>query len=287
MRLGYNTNGFAHHRLNDALEILAETGYRAVALTPDVHHLPPFESTPAQLAELRRRLERLELAPVVETGARFVLDPRRKHRPNLLEAEAEGRQRRLDLLVRCARIASEIGARQISIWSGTLPEGVKEADGWRRLEEGVARLCEEAATLGVGVAIEPEPGMLLESLAGWKRLKSLVDSPVLGLTLDVGHVPCTESIAPAEAIRSYAAALRNVHLDDMRGRIHDHLQIGEGDLDFAAILSALREVAYEGVASVELSRHSHAAPVAAREARERLEAGSWKLEAGIPPAAGR
>ena len=39
---GYNTNGFAHHRLEDAIEVLAETGYKSVALTLDHHSLNPF-----------------------------------------------------------------------------------------------------------------------------------------------------------------------------------------------------------------------------------------------------
>ena len=45
MRLGYNTNGFAHHRLGDALTILAEIGYRSVALTLEHDQLDPPDRT--------------------------------------------------------------------------------------------------------------------------------------------------------------------------------------------------------------------------------------------------
>lgn len=34
MILGYNTNGFAHHRLADAVEVIAELSYGGVAVTP-------------------------------------------------------------------------------------------------------------------------------------------------------------------------------------------------------------------------------------------------------------
>ena len=35
MKLGYNTNGLAHHRLVDAIELLADLGYQSVAITLD------------------------------------------------------------------------------------------------------------------------------------------------------------------------------------------------------------------------------------------------------------
>jgi L-ribulose-5-phosphate 3-epimerase len=280
VRLGYNTNGFAHHRLADALEILAELGYGAVALTPDVHHLPPFDTSAAELRALRGRLRALELAPVVETGARYVLDPRRKHRPNLLERTPEGRERRLALLVRCAELAAELEAGVVSIWAGARPEEVDPAEAWGLLVEGVGALCRRAEALGVRVAFEPEPGMLVETLAEWERLRDAVAHPALGLTLDVGHVPCTEAVGPAEAIRAHAGELLNVHLDDVRGRVHEHLQVGEGELDWGSIARALREAGFAGVASFELSRHSHAAPRAAREALSRFSAHLREL----PPA---
>jgi sugar phosphate isomerase/epimerase len=276
-RFGYNTNGFAHHRLVDALEVIAELGYRAVALTPDANHLPPDHTSDAQLRAVRAMLEQLDLAVVVETGARYVLDPRRKHRPTLIEADAADRARRLEFLERCARICAELGGDTISLWSGILPQGVAADDAWRHLADGVARLVERIAPLGVRIAFEPEPGMLVSSLADWDRLRDTIDGVDLGLTLDVGHVPCTEPIAPADAIRRYASAIRTVHLDDTRGGVHEHLQIGDGDIDWPETLRALREVNFTGIASVELSRHSHAAPEAARVAKERLDgaAGWW------------
>ena len=39
LRYAYNTNGLQNHRLDHALELLAENGYDGVALTLDVQHL--------------------------------------------------------------------------------------------------------------------------------------------------------------------------------------------------------------------------------------------------------
>ncbi|AHG93176.1 Xylose isomerase domain-containing protein TIM barrel (plasmid) [Gemmatirosa kalamazoonensis] len=269
-RLGYNTNGFAHHRLEDALAIIAELGYRAVALTPDANHLPPDRTSAADLRAVRSLLERLDLAVVVETGARYVLDPRRKHRPTLLERDPADRARRLDFLVRCAEIASELGGDCVSFWSGIPAPGVSRDEAWSWLVDGVAEVCRRVEPLGVRPAFEPEPGMLAESLADWAALRDAVSSPALGLVLDVGHVPCTESITAGDAIRRHGAELRTLHLDDSRGGVHEHLQIGEGELDWPDIARALREVGFTGVAAFELSRHSHAAPDAARVAIERF-----------------
>jgi L-ribulose-5-phosphate 3-epimerase len=265
-RIGYNTNGFAHHRLDDALHVIAELGYRAVALTPDANHLPPDHTSDAQLRTMRALLEQLHLAVVVETGARYVLDPRRKHRPTLVDADSAERARRLDFLVRCAEIAAALGGDTISLWSGVPAADVSRDDAWRFLVEGVVRLHERVTPLGVRIAFEPEPGMLGSGLADWERLRGATSLPDLGLTLDVGHVPCTETISAGDAIRRYASALRTVHLDDTRNAVHEHLQIGDGDLDWPDILRALDEAKFAGIASVELSRHSHAAPEAARVA---------------------
>src|SRR5690349_16668045 len=115
MRYGYNTNGFAHHRLEDALTILARLGYGSVAITLDHHALNPFDADlPRQLDRVRSLLAELGLRCVIETGARFLLDPWRKHQPTLLSPEAPQRERRLDFLMRAADIAAELGADAVS-----------------------------------------------------------------------------------------------------------------------------------------------------------------------------
>ena len=43
---------------------------------------------------------------------------------------------------------------------------------------------------------------------------------------------------------------------------------GEGEIDFPPVFQALDDVGYEGGVYVELSRHSHEAPAAARRALE-------------------
>lgn len=265
-RVLYNTNGFAFHRLDDAVRLLADLGYDGVALTPDVHHLDPFTSTPAQVDALRALLERLRLTVVIETGARFVLDPARKHRPTLLDGP-EGAARRLDLLTRCVDLAERLGAPVVSVWSGRADDDVPPGLAWQRLAAGLRALCEHAAARGVRVGFEPEPGMLVERAADWPRVRDAVGHPALGLTLDVGHCLAMREGPPGRWIRALAADLLVLQVDDHREGVHDHLAFGEGQVDFADVARALAETRFGGPVEVELSRHSANAPETARAAR--------------------
>ena len=70
--LGYNTNGLPHHRVLDALDLLAELGYGAVSLTPDAGLLDPYDLRPGEIAAVRQRAADLGLVLTVETGTRFL-----------------------------------------------------------------------------------------------------------------------------------------------------------------------------------------------------------------------
>jgi sugar phosphate isomerase/epimerase len=273
LTLGYNTNGFAHHRLEDALTILAELGYASVALTLDHHALDPFDpALPAQFARVKDLLERHRLRCVIETGARFLLDPRRKHQPTLLSADPAERQRRLDFLCRSVDIAAELNADAVSFWSGRALTAEPEDVLRRRLVDGCRALCDRAEERGVRLAFEPEPGMFVDTMARFAELHRLVGRPSFGLTLDVGHLHCQGETPSGPHILAWRDWLWNVHIEDMRAGVHDHLMFGAGEMDFAEVLGALRRIDYGGGVHVELSRHSHDAVETARRALAFLRA---------------
>jgi len=278
-RLGYNTNGLAHHRVQDALELVAELGYEALSITPDVGQLDPYRLDHEEVACVRRRAEELGLELTLESGARFLLDPRRKHQPNLLDPDVTARERRLDFLERSLDLAADLGATTLALWAGRAPDGsVGDAGAsaderlWERLCAGLVRLLDRARKQGVQLAFEPEPGMFLERPAGYEALLARLGSvgDELGLCLDVGHCHATRDLPVADVIRRYGPRLVLVQLDDCKTGEHVHRMFGEGDLDLPAALEALFEVGFDGVAAVELSRDSHRGPEAARQALEHI-----------------
>jgi sugar phosphate isomerase/epimerase len=288
MFLGYNTNGLAHHDLLGAVELLAEIGYRGVAVTIDHNALSPKDPRRwKQIARLRRLLERLKMRSVIETGARFLLDPRVKHEPTLL---SESRRRRIDFYRYAISCAAILGSDCVSLWSGTLREEMGTGDAPRtspptnapplqwggagarcvqavdHLAEGLREVLDFAAAMKVTVAFEPEPGMLVDTMWAFEELLRRIDAPNLRLTLDIGHLQCQGELPIAEVIRRWAPRLANVHVEDMRRGVHEHLMFGEGEIDFPPVLHALAEVGYTGGVYVELPRHSHEGPEAARRA---------------------
>ncbi len=264
LRFGYGTNGFANHRLADALAVIADLGYQGVALTLDHDHLDPFaDGLARRVAALRARLADLGLGVVVETGARYLLDPWRKHAPTLLH---DDRSRRLDFLRRAVAVGADLGAEAVSFWAGVRPAEVDPATAWQRLVDGCAEVVEVAQRAGVPLGFEPEPGMVVEDIAGWRRLHDALGRPAgFGITLDIGHCRCLEPLPVPDCVAAVAEHLVNVQIDDMRRGVHEHLEFGTGDIDFPPVLQALSAAGYRGLVAVELPRHSHAAPtVAAR-----------------------
>ena len=262
MLLGYNTNGLQNHRLDEALRLLADHGYQAVALTLDVQHLDPYRATAKEVAAVASLMDELGLTPVIETGARFLLNPARKHEPTLMSREPGARERRVDFYARAAAIGRDLGAKVLSFWAGVDPEpGPGTA---AILAEGVQQTCAVVEEAGLTAALEPEPGMAVATVADYLGLRDLLGAAAPALCLDVGHLYVTGEGEPSDIIPGVANLLAQVHLEDMRRGIHEHLPPGQGEVDFGEVWQALTSAGYQGAVCFELSRHSHMAPEALR-----------------------
>jgi len=256
LRFAYNTNGTANHRLDDALGLIADSGYDGVALTLDIHHLDPFAADfPGRRRALAARLKQLNLSAVIETGARYLLDPRAKHEPTLVTAAPEGRARRVEFLTRALEVAADTGADAMSFWAGVPKPGVASHDANAWLREGATEIACRAEQLGTIAALEPEPGMLIETVDDWAAL----GIPGLKLALDTGHCIVTGERDPAAAVCEFAPHLGTVTIEDMARGVHIHLPFGEGDMDVAGVLQALEGIGFTKLICVEMSRESHRA----------------------------
>lgn len=267
---GFSTNSIGDLPAADAVPLLADLGYRSLALTPD-HGLfggiaseasLAGDALPAAVAAEAERwrgiLERHGMACVVESGARHLLDPRRKHEPTLVTADPQARLRRTRFLERACDLAALLGAGCVSLWSGAARDAADERTILDRLAGSLGPVVDRAARLQVRIGFEPEPGMVIDTMERAGGLLDRLGRPeVVGLTVDLGHLECMGEWPLAAGLLRPAAPLVNVHVDDMRACRHDHLPLGSGDVDFPPLLAALAAAGYRGGLHVELPRQSH------------------------------
>ena len=271
LRYAYNTNGCAHHGLEDAIAMIADAGYDGVSITLDNQHLNPFAVDHRnELKRVATLLASRNLGSVIETGARFLLDPRRKHEPTLVSAEPEGRARRMEFLTRSFEIAADTGAEVVSFWAGAPAPEVDPSQARDWMYAGLAEVLRRADRLGVVAAFEPEPDMIVGTVTKFEELAA--EFPTLRLALDLGHCLVSEDVEPEDAIISQAHRLGTVHFEDMKRGVHKHLPFGEGDMDLPAVIGALRKIGFSGLVCVELSSDSHRAVEMIPDARRALRA---------------
>jgi len=266
-RLGiaYNTNGLREHDGPSAIRLLARLGYNAVELSLLEQHYDPLRGSPTQLRDIQAALRETGLGVVVGAGVPLALSDER-FEPSLFHPDPEGRALRQRFLEASIDLAAELRSRCLVFCTGVRRPEVDPAQALAWLDEGLAALCDHGATRDVRIALEPEPGHLIESLEDYRSLQARV-GPALGLTLDVGHVVCTESKPPAAVIAEVLAEKHpdHVQIEDIRDRKHEHLPFGEGEIDFPPILQTFINAGYAGHLGVELSRHSHEADRRAAE----------------------
>jgi sugar phosphate isomerase/epimerase len=223
---GFRTGSLRGRAAEDAARELRRLGFDCLELCLEAADVRPETLTRARCEELRASLDTIgiDLASVSYHGDR----------------EEYGARRQIQ--ARSIEVASWLGATILIL------NGERSTDQARQWAEHVDRFrgfAETAGNIGVTIAIEPEPLLVVGSSAEARDFLDAVGSDHLKVNLDVGHAAVTDP-DPAATIRELDSAIAHLHLEDISGRVHRHLFFGEGDIDFVAVREALAGIDYTG-----------------------------------------
>lgn len=160
---------------------------------------------------------------------------------------------RLNLLGRCIELAEYLGVPVLDFNSGPIHPDVSRPQSWDRLVTGIQWLLSYGGK--VTLAIEPEPNFLIGTTTDAIQLVQRIDDPRFQINTDIGHVNVSEDDY-CNAIEHAIPFTRNMHIEDIKGRLHRHEIPGEGDIDFDRIFSVLQKTGYSQYIAVELHHHN-------------------------------
>jgi len=133
--------------------------------------------------------------------------------------------------------------------------------------QGVLDTCQRCAALaeeaGITLALEPEPVQVVSSLEDILFLLDGVDSSVFTALYDLSHANVLSRGRPLDFLLALEGRVGHVHFTDSDAQqllldvegasgTSKHLAVGDGNLDLAAILQALKDAGYAGWMQVDV-----------------------------------
>jgi sugar phosphate isomerase/epimerase len=102
--------------------------------------------------------------------------------------------------------------------------------------------------------IEHHTHTIIPDAVSFLRLYDAVGDPNLGYNMDVGWTLLQREYPPL-AIHKVRKQLMNLHMRDIDGQMRRFVLVGEGVMDFKAIINALKAVAFSGFISIEQDKY--------------------------------
>lgn len=176
-------------------------------------------------------------------------------------------------LTACIRDAERLDCHRVRIYGGafsTDEHRAHEAQMWSRLVDSLGELGTVASEHGVVLCVENHFSTMTESAAQTVRLMRELDLDSVGILYDQANLTFTHCEDYPEAVAMQAPWIRHAHVKDLEwidpdrrlrtttvaqiqaeDRVHWSRMIGDGVLDWPAIVAALDGVGYDGFFSLE------------------------------------
>ena len=272
-RLAFSTNAFKKNSLDEAIDAIADIGYAGVELMADLHHAYPPSMDASRRRQTQEHLATRNL-PVSNVNAFTLFACGDTYHPTWIEPDLTKRQMRVDHTLACIELAAQFGARTISLQPGgpLIGTAITRDQAACAFAEGIEKVLPAAKKNNLILAIEPEPGLFIESSGEYLEFKKrfFKNNPNVLMNCDIGHLFCVGD-DPADVIRKNPEQIAHVHVEDIgKNRVHQHLTPGKGVIDFASVFTALKDIEYGGWTTVELYPYETTAAGVAKLAYEHL-----------------
>jgi len=249
--LSCNSGLLHEYSVEQAMDILAEHGYRAIDISLEL--APPFIPPPkphmsSAVDAGRRRAVR---SYAQQTG--IAIGALNAH-TNVIHGEPAVRQENVEFIRGALHLAADMEVPYVISGCGVKLFYGWESTYWEWCLEAMRDLAEEAERLDVKILIEAASpyGSLVYNLARLQRLLSTEGLETLGVLFDPAHYH-VRGDSVLDAFLALGDKVKHMHAKDARGDRENFgfPPLGEGEIDFKGLIKAMVAHGFDGYISVE------------------------------------
>jgi sugar phosphate isomerase/epimerase len=230
-------------------EYAAQLGYDGLEIAPFTLSASPETVSTAEAANIRATVE---ASGLVVTGLHWLLV--KPEGLSLTDPDAAVRARTVAVMTRLVALCAELGGKVLvhgSPKQRQIAPGESHAAALSRLQDGLAQAASAAASAGVIYCIEPlsrRETALVNTVAEAAALVRAIDHPNLRTMIDCSAAGLAETDPIPQLIDRWlpTGLIAHVQVNDPNRR-----GPGQGEMNFAPILAALKRHNYAGTIAVE------------------------------------
>jgi sugar phosphate isomerase/epimerase len=246
MQASYYSTMLSNHPLAEAAKLVKAAGYSAFAIncdgipSPSRPHITPECTISESVALINSVREAGLFVPALSANYFF------------FAGEAEGDARGIDYIKAIIDRAAAADVPHVHLCSPPAAAGKSPNVVFDDFVNILRQVLVHAKAKGVEVGLESPAPFLFPRIAEYQRLIEALDGLELMVNFDPSHF-AAHGEDPVVAIRAFADRIRHVHIKDAAGLYPDFTfpPLGEGVIDFAAVLNALKAVGYDGALTIE------------------------------------
>ena len=235
----------------EAMEQSAKAGYDGVELVVSETGNLNMKTTEKEMADMKEMAESMGLS-ISSIGSWNLWAN------NLVCDDKKIASYAKDIIKQQITAAAVCGADTILVipgWVGTpFAPGIVSYDvAYDRAQAALSELSDFAAQMKVCIGIENVGNSFLLSPLEMKRFVDEINSDYVGVYFDLGNILYSSGY-PDQWIRILNKRIKKIHFDDFRCDVPGmggFVDLFEGDVDFEAVMHAIRDIGYDDWAIVE------------------------------------